>query len=372
MVESVSTRGVIQIHQKPRVLLVDDVPDNLKLLGSLFDSAELELSFAKNGIRALKLAERSRFELAILDLKLPDIDGFELAKRIQELQPECEIIFCSAYNDRENRDRGFLMGGIDFIEKPYDLQITRTRVKSHVERILLRRRILMERNRQDAILSNIRDAVITVNEQEIIVDWNLGASNIFGCSTEQIVGKPLSLLFPQDARHRSFSEMQQAAQSDDRGVTRLVNEMQSWDGERFMAELSVSPPYELDTAMYTATIRRIADSVTLKQLCSLYKQALSGMYQAYLVVTHEGVILERSAAFDALNAELNLSCGEVGKTLEDCLIADLFARVQSGETEFTLDRTCGVSKLRVRAYFEESHRPAYLVVFERQGETDAR
>lgn len=365
MVESVSTRGVIQINQKPRVLLVDDVPDNLKLLGSLFDSAELELSFAKNGIRALKLAERSRFELAILDLKLPDIDGFELAKRIRKLQPECEIIFCSAYNDRENRDRGFLMGGIDFIEKPYDLQITRTRVKSHVERILLRRRILMERNRQDAILSNIRDAVITVNEQEIIVDWNLGASNIFGCSTEQIVGKPLSLLFPQDACYRSFSEMLQASQSDERGVTRLVNEMQVWSGERFMAELSISLPYELDTAMYTATIRRIADSVTLKQLCSLYKQALHGADQAYLVVTHEGVILEQSPAFESLNAQLNLSCGEVGTTLGDCLIAELFSRVQRGESEFSLDQSCGVGELRMRAYFEDSHRPAYLILFER-------
>lgn len=363
MPESSSKRGVITITQRPRVLVVDDAPDNLKLLGSLFDSSILELSFAKNGIRAQKLIELSSFELAVLDINLPDIDGFSLAERIRELQPDCDLIFCSAHNDRSTRERGFLIGASDFIEKPYDLNITAARLRLHVERILLRRRLTQERERRNAIISNIHDAVITVNRDEIIVDWNQGASRIFSASSDEMIGKPLSLLFPEEAQHRTLASIYESTSVSEQGGFRLINEMRAWKGESFMAELSLSQPYELDEQLATVTIRRIAENVTLRQRACLMQQALNGLQVAYLIVTYEGVILERSEAFEQLAPQLELNCGNVGTTLGDCIISDAFVRIQQGEREFSLDRPCRAGDLRLRVHADERHRPAYLIEF---------
>lgn len=369
MLDSAATRGVINLARTPRILLVDDVPDNLKLLGSLFDSNGLELSFAKNGIRAQKLAEMSDFELAVLDINLPDIDGFSLAERIREHQPHCEIIFCSAHSERENRERGSLLGAIDFIEKPYDLDITRSRVKLHMERILLRHRIAQERDRNEAILANIRDAVITVNATEMVVDWNQGASDLFSISEAEMTGKPMSVLFPDDARHRSFTEMLASITPDERGVVRVVNEMRTWQGEPFMAELSLSGPFEASEPLITSTVRKIAESITLKQRASLYREVLDGQRMAYLMLTHEGVILEQSDAFSSLSEELGLWCGEVGSTLESCFVSEAFQRVLAGEREFSCQRPCDASELVLRVYEDQSHRAAYLITFSQKRES---
>ena len=363
MLDSAATRGVINLARTPRILLVDDVPDNLKLLGSLFDSDALELSFAKNGIRAQKLAEMSDFELAVLDINLPDIDGFALAERIRERQPKCEIIFCSAHSERENRERGSLLGAIDFIEKPYELDITRARVKLHMERILLRHSIAQERDRNEAILANIRDAVITVNSNELVVDWNQGATDLFNIAETEMSAKPISVLFPEVAKHRSLSEMLSSTRPDERGVVRLVNEMRTWQGDTFMAELSLSGPFEASEQLITATVRKIAESVTLKQRASLYRAVLDGQKTAYLMLTHEGVILEQSAAFRDLTEELGLWCGEVGSTLETCFVSEAFQRVLAGEREFSCRGPCDASELVLRVYEDQTYRAAYLITF---------
>lgn len=368
MLDSATTRGVINLNQKPRMLLVDDVPDNLKLLGTLFDDSELELSFAKNGIRALKLAELSSFEVAILDINLPDIDGFELAQRIRKIQPDCEIIFCSAHNDRENREKGSLLGAIDFIEKPYDLDITRSRIRLHIERILLRRHIAVERDRMDAILENINDAVITVNSNEIIVDWNEGAEVIFAVAHDQIVGKPLSLLFPDTAKYRSFDDMINDNPADQRGNTRVVNEMKLWNGESFIAEISLSPPYLANETLRTALIRKIADSVTVRQKASLFHKALDHSNVPYLMLTHDGVILEQSQSFLRLSNEFKLGCNGVGNRLGSCLISSIFESILKGERDVNCAVPCDNTMLNVSVFDDDTHRTAYLLVFKKIGE----
>jgi len=366
MLDSASTRGVINLNSKPRMLLVDDVPDNLRLLSTLFDESELELSFAKNGIRALKLAELSKFEVAILDINLPDINGFELAKRIRQIQPECELIFCSAHNDRENREKGFLLGAIDFIEKPYDLDITRSRIRLHIERILLRRSIAVERDRMDAILENIHDAVITVNAQEIIVGWNDGAEGIFGVDNT-IIGKPLSLLFPETAQYRSFTEMINDNPKDQRGNTRVVSEMQVWKGDPFMAEVSLSPPYEANETLHTGLVRKIADSVTTRQQASLFHQALEHSDVPYLMLSNDGVILEQSTSFNRMAQSLNLGCNSVGHRLGSCLMGSVFDRLKRGERHIACVVPCDESALHISVFEDDGHRSAYLLLFKQNG-----
>lgn len=370
MTESAVTRGIISLLHQPRILMVDDLPDNLKLLGSLFDGSNLELSFAKNGIRALKLAEISEFELAILDINLPDIDGFELGRRIKELQPNCDIIFCSAHNDRDNRDRGFLLGAIDFIEKPYDLDLTRTRLKLHIERMSLRRQVMQERDRTSAILESIRDAVLTVNAKEIIVDCNEAAEALFGLTDDQLIGKPIGLFFPEAVEERSLIALTKASESTDKFHSRLLVEMRAWQGKSFVAELTLSAQQESSDVLYTALVRRITESVTSQQLNRLYRLVLRQLEIPYLILTHEGVVLEQSDAFVEIERSMKLSCSGVGAHFSSCLIGGVFDEIKQGTRDFSTKSPCSDDQLNIRVFEDEGNRPAYLLIFSK-GEAKA-
>jgi len=369
MRESAITRGVINLLHQPRILLVDDLPDNLKLLGSLFDSSDIELSFAKNGIRALKLAEISAFELAILDINLPDIDGFELGRRIRELQPDCDIIFCSAHNDRANRDRGFLLGAIDFIEKPYDLDLTRTRIELHIERMGLRRQILLERDRTAAIVESIRDAVLTVNAKEIIVDANEAAEELFGLEDEQLTGKPMGLFFPENSENRSLIRLA-ALNEEAAGIhNRLMVELRAWQGKSFMAEITISAQQASTEVLYTALIRQITDSVTNQQLNRLYRKGLEQLGLAYLILTHEGIVLEQSAAFLEIERNMGLNCSGVGEHFSSCLIGSLFDDIKAGSRTLIAKSPCSDDQLEVTVFEDDERRPAYLLTFAKRDAT---
>ena len=75
-----------------RVLVLDDLADNLRLMGELLSGVAVEASFAKSGAQALRIAARADFQLAILDLNLPDMSGFEVGQRLHALHPQCALI----------------------------------------------------------------------------------------------------------------------------------------------------------------------------------------------------------------------------------------------------------------------------------------
>ena len=178
------------------VLVVDDNPANLRMMGELLSATGADSSFAKLGAQALRLCERTRFQLAVLDLNLPDMDGFQVGEGIRRLQPECEIVFCSAYNNRENRDRAFGEGAIDFIEKPYEMAATRKRLAMHLERLALRANLSRQVAKLDTMVATIPDAVISADRGQRVVGWNAAAERIFGVPVAVALGRPLSDFLP--------------------------------------------------------------------------------------------------------------------------------------------------------------------------------
>jgi len=178
------------------VLVVDDNAANLRMMGELLSATGADSSFAKLGAQALRLCERTRFQLAVLDLNLPDMDGFQVGEGIRRLQPGCEIVFCSAHNNRENRDRAFGEGAIDFIEKPYEMAATRKRLAMHLERLALRANLSRQVAKLDTMVATIPDAVISADRGQRVVGWNAAAERIFGVPVAVALGRPLSDFLP--------------------------------------------------------------------------------------------------------------------------------------------------------------------------------
>lgn len=132
----------------PRVLVVDDVTDNIQIAMNLLNQQPYSLSYATSGQDVLNLLEHNQYDLILLDIMMPEIDGYELCRRIQS-RPDynhCPIIFLTARTDEVSVQRAFEAGGVDYIAKPFNSSEFFARVKTHLE--LFQSRQALESNNQ--------------------------------------------------------------------------------------------------------------------------------------------------------------------------------------------------------------------------------
>ena len=119
----------------PVILLVDDNPQNLQVLGKLLQEEKYEIEFAVNGEATLEWLKNKQFDLILLDLNMPGMNGFEVCKRIRSDNEMCEvpIIFLSAESERESILKGFEVGAQDYVTKPFDSRELLARVKTQLD-----------------------------------------------------------------------------------------------------------------------------------------------------------------------------------------------------------------------------------------------
>jgi len=131
------------------ILVVDDEPANLGVLFEFLDEAGYEVFVVENGRRALEVVERINPDVLLLDIKLPDIDGFEVYRRLQEreLTDDITVIFLSVLAETEHIVRGLDLNAVDYITKPFHPQEVVARVQKHLILHGLRRE-LEEKNSQ--------------------------------------------------------------------------------------------------------------------------------------------------------------------------------------------------------------------------------
>ena len=106
---------------KPIIMIVDDIPENLQVLGSSLDMAGYETAFATNGHDALEAISEVMPDLILLDVSMPDIDGFEVCRQLKATPATAEIpiIFLTAHTDVEHIVHAFSIGAGDYIAKPF-------------------------------------------------------------------------------------------------------------------------------------------------------------------------------------------------------------------------------------------------------------
>lgn len=117
-----------------RILIVED---NRDILANLIDFLELKghtVDCAENGMNGLHLAATEHFDLAILDIMLPGIDGFTLCKRLREGQHHLPVIMLTARDTLDDRLKGFSSGADDYLVKPFELSELEARIEAIVRR----------------------------------------------------------------------------------------------------------------------------------------------------------------------------------------------------------------------------------------------
>jgi diguanylate cyclase (GGDEF)-like protein len=115
------------------ILIVDDEKMNLDILGQVL-SPMSRLLIAKNGKRALELAQKHVPDLILLDVLMPEMSGFEViaALKASSITDHIPVIFITGLTSEENEERGFFLGAVDYITKPFNRTIVKARVTTHI------------------------------------------------------------------------------------------------------------------------------------------------------------------------------------------------------------------------------------------------
>jgi two-component system sensor histidine kinase/response regulator len=122
-------------NSPPTVLIVDDNPNNLKIIALILRSFNYKIVIATNGEQAIEMVEKTLPDIILLDVMMPKIDGFETCKIIKSKDEykDIPIIFITALNDTESLVKGFKAGGVDYITKPFNKDELISRVKTHLD-----------------------------------------------------------------------------------------------------------------------------------------------------------------------------------------------------------------------------------------------
>lgn len=157
------------IDQNATVLIVDDNPANLGVLSDTLDQAGLEVWVAQSGKIALERVKYALPNLILLDIMMPEIDGFETCRQLKA-NPETKdipIIFMTALSDTTNKVEGFQLGAVDYITKPFQQDEVLARVKLHLKLFDLSTKLEEKNNQLEQKVAEVSQAYSDLKQMQI-------------------------------------------------------------------------------------------------------------------------------------------------------------------------------------------------------------
>ncbi len=222
---------MVQSRMVPKILIVDDNPENLFALDKLLETLDTEVIKASSGNEALSSVLYNEFALIILDVQMPDMDGYEVAEILKsdEKTDTIPIIFLTAIDRNELKEvKGYDKGAVDFIFKPLNDQILISKVKIFLELYKIKsglETLVVERTRELSrsneklneqinkneetnralgrarsyllnVINSISSSLIGIDSKGLIIDMNRTAETISGVLSEKAKGRSIKEVFP--------------------------------------------------------------------------------------------------------------------------------------------------------------------------------
>ena len=256
----------VAVADRVKLLVVDDDRDNLLAFQAILEPLGQELMLAETGTEALRLCLDHNFAAILLDVRMPDMDGFETAEMIRSRKRSrhTPILFLTAYRSDEQLFRGYDLGAVDFLFKPIVPEVLQSKVNVFVE--LSRSEQLLRRQAEElahteqkfrAVLEAAPDAMLITTEAGAIELVNSRADGLFGYTREVLIGRNIRVLIPEwqcpEATGTGGSPSTPLAEMRLKGVRH--------DGSTFPAEISRSPFTTSEGRLITTAIRDVTEQV---------------------------------------------------------------------------------------------------------------
>jgi PAS domain S-box-containing protein len=198
-----------------QILVVDDTAKNIQLVASVLKEKNYRVIFAQSGKKALELVEKHQVDLILLDIMMPEMDGFEVAQRLKgsELYSEIPIIFLTAFTDSENIKKGFEVGAQDYVTKPFNAPELLSRVRTHLELHFAKQKLNATLTDNITLLNQYKEVV---DESSIVSKTDLKGiityvndqfCKISGYTRSELIGKPHNIVRHSDVPKEAFADM---------------------------------------------------------------------------------------------------------------------------------------------------------------------
>ncbi|MCG8688050.1 MAG: sigma 54-interacting transcriptional regulator [Desulfobacterales bacterium] len=170
------------------ILIVDDEPNNIQLLGNILKSSNYRVEFALNGKEALEWTASEKFDLILLDVNMPEMTGFEVCRKLrkQDGMEDVPVIFLSAMAEIVDKIRGFEAGGNDYVSKPFQPGEVIIRIEHHLQLARTRNALSLALQEKEAsnlllnaILGSIPETLITVDKDRNLLNVNQKQNTVF-------------------------------------------------------------------------------------------------------------------------------------------------------------------------------------------------
>jgi PAS domain S-box-containing protein len=196
-------------REKPLLLLVDDHATNLQILSLLLER-EYAIVTAQNGLEALNVAERQQPDLLLLDIMMPDLDGFEVCRRLKAgvATRDIPIIFLTAKTESDDVLQGFEVGAVDYVTKPFRREELQARVRTHL-RLRQAERLLRQGLAEAQHIARMGSWVWDIPAD--ILTWSDEIYRIFGVTPQDF--EATNEVFLQRVHPADLSHVKQAVQA---------------------------------------------------------------------------------------------------------------------------------------------------------------
>lgn len=199
--------------ENPLVLLVDDVPQNIQVLGNILRTQGYSFALTTSGSETTKLLQKTIPDIILLDIMLPDEDGFSICKRIKSNPDlaDIPIIFLSAKHDIKDKIRGFELGAVDYITKPFeDIEVI-VRVQNHLQAKLDRDKIKQYNKELEEIVDQRTRELIKKERESMLAQFMQGIiHNVRGPISGVANGMNVISMMSTDLANISSNENEQS------------------------------------------------------------------------------------------------------------------------------------------------------------------
>jgi sigma-B regulation protein RsbU (phosphoserine phosphatase) len=171
-------RSQSSLHHE-EILIVDDTPANLRLLSQMLTNQGYSVRAVTSGARALESVRASIPSLILLDIRMPDMDGYEVCNELKnnERTRDIPVIFISALNEIEDKVKAFKLGGVDYITKPFQLEEVLARTETHLALRNLQKQLqdAIDKFERELQMAGKLQASFLPRKLPVLPDWELAA-----------------------------------------------------------------------------------------------------------------------------------------------------------------------------------------------------
>ena len=178
------------MDKQATVLIVDDEPINIKVIANILED-KYQLTIATNGETALEIVNSVKPNLILLDINMPHMDGYEVAKILKANKKTKNIpfIFLTAKQDSESIVKGFELGAVDYIPKPFNNSELLARVENHIKTYILQQDILKQKEEYETIFKYAQDGIAKIDLEGNFICFNKAFLELTGYNKDQLMTK---------------------------------------------------------------------------------------------------------------------------------------------------------------------------------------